>query len=121
MHETALVRSLLTQVRELAHAQGGGAVREIHVQCGQLSGVDPELVRLAFQRLRCDGGCGSAELVLEDVALAARCRVCKSEFSPLGFSFRCPGCASTSVDVVRGEGFILESIVVAADDAEQAR
>ncbi len=117
MHEMSLARALLGQVAELAAVHGGGAVREVRVQLGPISGVEPVLLAAAFDRLRSGAAVGSAALSIEEVSLAARCGACGAEFEPLKFRFHCPTCGSGETDVVRGDGVILHSIVM--EDAEQ--
>ena len=51
MHEHSLVHALLEQVERLAGEQGAGEVEEVRVQLGPLSGVEPLLVKTAFEML----------------------------------------------------------------------
>ena len=122
MHEMSLIRSLLTQVRELAKEHGGGIVREIRVQVGPLSGVEPSLLASAWTHLRGAAELGEATLDVEQVLLEAACRTCDNVFHPVRFCFRCPKCGGTETDVVRGDGVVLYGIVLddaVLDDAEQ--
>ena len=52
MHEESLVRSLLHQVEDLAQQHHATEVEDIEVEIGPLSGVEPLLVREAFERLK---------------------------------------------------------------------
>ncbi len=113
MHEMGIVRRLLRQVRELQAANGDGAVREIRVQLGPLSGVEAELVRSAFQQLRDSEALTEAILTIESVALEASCRACEHRFQPLQFRFRCPRCGANDTEITQGDGVILESISLA--------
>jgi hydrogenase nickel incorporation protein HypA/HybF len=112
MHEFSLVRSLLQQVRQLAADHGGGAVRHVRLQLGPLSGFEPALLLSAWQQSRDDGGLSRAELEIESVPLEAVCQNCSGTFQPLQFRFVCPVCGSGDTNVVRGDGVVLESIVL---------
>ena len=112
MHETSLVRSLLNQVERLRYTHGGSSVTQIKVEIGPLSGVEPLLVRNAFDRLVSDSSCSGAELVIDVVPLRARCRDCHTEFTLEAFRFECPHCASRAVHVTRGDEFRLFNVTL---------
>ncbi len=112
MHEASLVRSLLNQVTDLARQHGGGSVTEIRVEIGPLAGVEPLLVRSAFEQLVCGTELDDATLVIDEVPLVARCETC-GEFAVDGFRFRCPGCDASRVTVVRGDEFRIASFTFA--------
>lgn len=115
MHETSLVRSLLMQVEQIAAQHGSACVTRVEVEVGPLSGVEPLLVRSAFDRLVDRSRWPSAELAIEEVSLEARCRSCGAEFSIEDFAFRCPRCASSSVRVTRGDQFRLLNVSILTD------
>jgi len=108
MHEASLIKTLLEQVDRLAKEHAAVAVEEVRVRIGPLSGVEPMLISAAFERLAPAG----AKLVIEEVALTARCRDCAESFELQRFRFRCPVCQSAAVDVVEGDGFVLESVTM---------
>jgi hydrogenase nickel incorporation protein HypA/HybF len=112
MHETSLVRSLLRQVEQIAAQHGGACVTRVEVEIGPLSGVEPLLVRSAFDRLVDRSRWPSAELAIEEVSLQAFCPSCGAEFMIEDFSFRCPRCASRSVRITRGDEFRLLNVTI---------
>jgi hydrogenase nickel incorporation protein HypA/HybF len=121
MHETALVRSLLAQVEHLRHEHGGASVERIVVEIGPLSGVEPLLVRGAFEEFApLTDTAATAELQIEETPLAAECNGCQAEFKIPAFQFVCPACGSTAVRVTRGDEFRLLSVDIAVP-AEDAR
>jgi hydrogenase nickel incorporation protein HypA/HybF len=110
MHELSLVRSLVTQVEQLVADHGGGIVREIRLQCGALSGVEPVLMKSAFDLLKHEAALGDATLVIEEITLAARCGKCQTIFCPEHFHFVCPECGCSDTKAVQGESVVLKSI-----------
>jgi hydrogenase nickel incorporation protein HypA/HybF len=107
MHEVSLVRSLLEQVARLAAEHGGGAVEEIRVEVGPLSGVEPLLLRSAFDRLAPASAAPAARLRIDEVELTCRCRECSRSTVLEDFRFRCVECGSGSVEVTGGDAFRL--------------
>lgn len=112
MHEYSLARALLRQVEEIVRREGAAAASSVRVTIGEFSGVDPELLQMAFQQVAGQSPLVSAELLIEKVALAARCESCSCEFTVERFHFVCPKCESGSVKVVRGEELMLERVML---------
>lgn len=112
MHEFSLVEELLDEVLHATATQADTVLREIHVECGPLSGVEPLLLDSAFDILapeRLGAGC---QLVIEQVPLRARCETCDSQFEPTLFDFRCSLCGSERTRVTRGDALILKRVVL---------
>ena len=112
MHEVSLVQSLLNQVERLREAHGGTTVTRIEVEIGPLSGVEPVLVREAFDLLVADSDWPAAELVIDEVPLSARCKQCDATFNIESFRFECPQCGSRAVNVTRGDQFRLLNVTL---------
>lgn len=115
MHEVSLVRSLLKQVEELCEQHNGKAILKIEVEIGPLSGVEPLLVKNAFDvcspKTRCEG----ASLVIREVPLKALCRECGQESELAGFHFRCAHCGSRSLTITQGEEFRFLNVTIEAE------
>jgi len=112
MHEFSLVRALLSQVGDLLRAQGGEGVEAIRVELGPLSGVEPELLALAFEQSVGDTPCVGARLQLELVPLICQCDACRRRFEPVRFRFRCPTCGGVDVRVTSGEELRLVDVTI---------
>ena len=108
MHEMSLVRSLLRQVNEIAaQEQAVGEVVKVHVSIGPLSGVEPLLVRSAYDQLATSAGLGQAELAIEECPLLGVCRDCGESIQIEDFDFRCSACDSVAIRVTSGDAFRL--------------
>ena len=112
MHEVSLVRSLIRQVERIASDEKCGAVTEVRVSIGPLSGVEPLLVQGAFDQLAPDSSLTGCRLRIDHAALEARCRQCGEDFAVESFVFKCPVCGSGLVRVTAGDEFRLVSISV---------
>lgn len=112
MHERSIVRALLKQVRQLQTEQGAEGVVAVKVSIGDFSGVEPNLLRSAFDEMINDSPYCGARLELRKVPLESRCQSCSTEFAVENFRFRCPRCGDSHVETVRGEGLILESVTL---------
>lgn len=114
MHEYSLARALLHQVEQVVRREHAAGVQSINVTIGEFSGVDPDLLHMAFADVAKRSGIASAELLIEKVALEARCEDCAHEFLVERFCFLCPKCESGNVKVLRGEEMMLERVVLEA-------
>jgi hydrogenase nickel incorporation protein HypA/HybF len=91
MHEYSLVQSLVERVEREARARSAIAVHRLSVRVGELSGVDPELFRTAYETFREGTLCAAAPLALTTVAATWSCPRCARAL-PRGAVLRCPAC-----------------------------
>ncbi|WP_187781850.1 hydrogenase maturation nickel metallochaperone HypA/HybF [Gimesia chilikensis] len=112
MHERSLVQTLLNQVQQVVDADGGGVVKEIQVQVGDLSGVEPLLFESAFAELVTEWFSQECRLVLDIVPVKAECRLCGQCFEVQDYEFLCPACGTGPVEVIQGDQVKLMSITV---------
>jgi hydrogenase nickel incorporation protein HypA/HybF len=107
MHELAIADSIVAIASR--HADGR-RVTKVEVHVGHLRQVVPDALAFAFQ-LVSDGTCvAGAELELEEVPAAGRCRACGTETVLDGFPLRCSGCGSLDVELVSGEELLVDSL-----------
>ena len=112
MHEYSLARALLHQIEQIVRREGAAGVRSVSVTIGEFSGVDADLLQMAFENLTEQSTFAGAELLIEKVALEASCENCSCDFPVERFHFVCPQCESSKVKVLRGEEMILERVVL---------
>lgn len=107
MHEASLCDALFDQV-DAAIASHPDApvltVREIHVALGELAGVDPELLQIAFDTLRLDRH-PAATLILTHIPARWRCPSCDTPHAP-DTALTCPRC-NTPMTLTRGNDLTL--------------
>lgn len=121
MHELSLAGAI--QETALRHADGK-PVRSVQMRIGRLRQVVPDSLRFYFGVVTKDTLSDGAELELELIDALLRCGDCGREWDPaprpaedesqllLPPMFRCPQCSAGGAEVVRGEEFEVESIVI---------
>lgn len=107
MHEKSLVRSLLKQVDQLRIENKALSVGLVTVELGPLSGVEPQLIHTAFEELVTEYFDDQPTLKIRLVPLQIRCRSCHHESAVEGITLECPKCASTKIQIIRGDEFRL--------------
>jgi hydrogenase nickel incorporation protein HypA/HybF len=65
MHESSLVRALLTQIREACQPHSPIDIHEVFIAIGPLAGVEPLLVASAFDLFTRDTDLQDARLVIQ--------------------------------------------------------
>jgi len=110
LHEFSIVQSLLDLIEKNVRENNGKYVTKVVVKIGKMSGVEPHLLKIAFDTFKEGTVCEKArmEMIVQDVI--ARCKSCGKEFTVDNYSFVCPGCEGTDIDIVDGEDMYLISL-----------
>jgi hydrogenase nickel incorporation protein HypA/HybF len=107
MHELSIADSVVRIA--CAHA-GDRRVAKVWLKVGRLRQVVPSSLEFAFGLVAEGTVVAGAELEMEDVPAAGRCRACGAE-SPLPrFPLQCERCEGFDVDVLRGEELLVDSL-----------
>jgi len=102
MHELALSKNIVDLVVERARREGVRAVSRVIIEVGMAAGVEPDALRFCFDVVTVETVAKGAELVIETIALQARCRTCSSCFEPVSLVSPCPSCGAYGPLLERG-------------------
>jgi hydrogenase nickel incorporation protein HypA/HybF len=108
MHEYSIVQALVDRVDAEAKARHATGVHRLSISIGELSGVDPELLRTAYQTFRERTVCEKAELDLTFVAARWICENCGYEIGPR-LALTCDVCGSPA-RLAEGDEIMLDRI-----------
>jgi hydrogenase nickel incorporation protein HypA/HybF len=108
MHEYAIVQALLSQVEEQARRHGASAIHRLHVSIGELSGVEVDLLRTAYDVFRERTLCENAPLSIAAVKARWACPRCDRDVSP-GAWLRCSECGAPA-RLATGDEIVLDRI-----------
>ena len=114
MHEYSIVSALIERVSSEVEKRGPSVVTRLWVQVGDLSGVDPELLRTAYETFRERTVCEAAALELERVPVRWACSRCECPI-PSGTALRCPECESPA-KLFAGDEIVLQRIEMEVAD-----
>ncbi|HZW29601.1 MAG TPA: hydrogenase maturation nickel metallochaperone HypA [Isosphaeraceae bacterium] len=102
MHELSLALSIL-DIAEEQSQRHGGRVAAIHLRLGPLSGVVKAALISAYDLAREGTPLERAELIVEEVPIAAYCPACAAERAPISVQeLRCPACGAPTPEILRG-------------------
>jgi hydrogenase nickel incorporation protein HypA/HybF len=107
MHELSIAESIVALAER--HA-AGRAVYAVDVKVGHLRQVVPSALEFAFELTAKGTSLEGAELRLEAVAAAGRCRACGADSVLEGFPLTCAACGGLDVEVTAGEELLVDSL-----------
>jgi hydrogenase nickel incorporation protein HypA/HybF len=120
MHELSICQSMLEIVdRTLAQHEGARLVR-IFLDVGKGSTIEPILLREAFEVITTGGPYEGAELVINDIPLAGRCRTCGRSFEYQEIALGCPECGSVDIEIESGLELNIRELEIDEDEGERA-
>jgi hydrogenase nickel incorporation protein HypA/HybF len=110
MHEFSVVQSLLDLIESHALKNNAKAVSKVIVKIGKLSGIEPHLLKVAFDTFKEKTICENAELemIIQDVI--AFCENCQTKFTVENNNFICPNCNGFNLKILDGEDMYLMSL-----------
>jgi hydrogenase nickel incorporation protein HypA/HybF len=107
MHELAIAESIVAIA--IRHA-AGRPVHRVDLKVGHLRQVVPDSLAFAFGLLAQGTALDGAELSIEVVPAAARCRACGMESEQERFPLTCRACGGFDLEVVRGEELLVDAL-----------
>ena len=120
MHEMSVCQGLLNQVAQIALERGASQVESILLSIGPLSGVEPPLLKRAFEIARIETIASTAELEIETGPIVVECRSCGASGEAQVNRLLCPSCGDWQVNLAQGDEMLLLRLEVSGikDDSK---
>ncbi len=107
MHEYSIVQSLLDSCEENAKENNSEKIAKVVVKIGVMSGVEPDLLKTAFDTFKEGTMCEDCEFVINIQPILVLCRSCNTKSTLSKNEYECPKCKSVELDVLDGEDMYL--------------
>jgi hydrogenase nickel incorporation protein HypA/HybF len=107
MHELSLAEAVVGIA--CRHAAGRPVAR-VELKVGHLRQVVPSALAFAFELVAQGTAVEGAELVMEEVPAAGRCRRCGSESELPDFPLQCTACGALDIELLRGEELLVDAL-----------
>ena len=117
MHEIGILRQLVRTVEAFAAENGVSDIREVVVDCGELSLVIPEYLEELYPVAAKGSLPQDAKLTIRMVPGLAECEDCDEIFNVIEHKGYCPNCGSFEKTVLSGREFSVREIVVPDEGA----
>jgi hydrogenase nickel incorporation protein HypA/HybF len=116
MHEYSIVDSLLQLAEEHAIKNNAKKVTKLEIKIGVLSGVEPDLLKTAFETFKEGTMCEEAEFIMNIQPVVIRCKDCNKESTLKKDEYLCPHCKSSNIEIIDGEDMYLMSMELETED-----
>ena len=117
MHEMGIAMEILRIAQESVPPDLKGVrIKRINLKVGRLSAIVPESLKFCFEVVGKETPADGAELVIEEIAVKARCGACGHEWSVEQPVFVCPACNSGQIDLLSGRELNIESIEIEEEE-----
>ena len=114
MHEL----SIADAVRAIAERHANGrTVTRVELRIGHLRQVVPASLEFAWELVTQGTTLDGAELAIEYVPAAARCRACGMETEMEAFPARCGVCGSLDIDLAGGDELLVDALELEEEEA----
>ncbi|PKG73775.1 hydrogenase maturation nickel metallochaperone HypA [Shewanella sp. GutCb] len=107
MHEYSIVTALIEECEKFAQQNDANKVTRVSIKLGILSGVEPSLLKTAFETFKLEGICAEATLEMNIQPLVISCLSCNNESIHDQRNIVCSHCQSTHTEVLDGEDMML--------------
>jgi hydrogenase nickel incorporation protein HypA/HybF len=102
MHELSISESIIDLVVECARRENIARVSRVVIEIGVAAAVDPQALLFCFPITAADTVASGAELVINMIALQARCEACGKEYAQEIQVCPCPTCGSFASRILAG-------------------
>ncbi len=103
MHELGIANAILDAVQEEVKDRIGARPHRVGLRIGELTAVDPEALRFAFEVLTRDTNLKGLVLDFEICPLRHRCPSCHHAFEVKDYVFACPSCGNPRTECIGGD------------------
>ncbi|MDD2789383.1 MAG: hydrogenase maturation nickel metallochaperone HypA [Sulfurimonas sp.] len=107
MHEYSIVQSLLDSCEENAAKNAATKVTRVVVKIGVMSGVEPDLLKTAFDTFKEKTICEGCEFIVHIQPIVVKCNNCQTQSTLKKLEYLCPECQSLDLEVIDGEDMYL--------------
>ena len=107
MHEYSIVQSLIDSCEENAKVNNATKVTKVTVKIGVMSGVEPHLLKEAFNTFKEKTICDGCEFVMNIQKVKILCNKCLKESELDKNEYLCPSCEGIDIKVIDGEDMFL--------------
>jgi len=103
MHELTICERLISLLEQERHHRGFATVKRLRLEIGQLSCLDPEALRFAFEVSTRESFLANATLEIDRPPGEAVCMDCGAKVTVSSHLDACPACGSARLDASGGD------------------
>ena len=112
MHEVGMMQNILDMAIYQANQNNASKIDLLTINVGELSGVTPEALELAWEVLSPGTIAENAHLEINSIPVVCHCQQCDRDFQPEKYLYECPQCRQISSNIIAGKDLNLVSVEV---------
>lgn len=112
MHELSIAHSILSIAEKSTPTEGKGIITAVSMQIGQLSSIEIDSLRFAFEAIKSNTVLEKAELNIDIIEGEAKCQDCQTIFQLNAYGTACPNCKSYGVTILKGTEMKILSLTI---------
>lgn len=102
MHELSIAMEIVKMAENESRKAGSSKITEVHLEIGELAGVDLEALLFSLEMARQRSMLKEAFIKVDKIQGRAICLKCKSEFDTVDLHPACPECNDRSSQLIAG-------------------
>ncbi len=111
MHELGVAQEIISIVEKEMARLKLKKVEAVNIRLGALTGLNPDALSFGFEAGIIDTPLADAKLIIERIPIKGKCRTCRKNFEVDEFTFVCPHCCSTDMEITQGEELDIDHLV----------
>lgn len=112
LHELTIIDNIIRICVDEAKKHKVSKILEIKIKIGELSGMVPEYIQYYFDIISKGTAAEKALLKIEKIPIEIKCNDCDMNSEVSLDNLICLYCRSANVQIIKGNGFIIESMEV---------
>ena len=110
MHEIAIVEDVYRIILAVASENRISRIDRVNIVIGEYLQVKPSLFEFAFEAAGTGTVASGARLNIEIQPVELKCRDCGNLFILKDLKYKCPACAGSLLDIMKGKEMYIKSI-----------
>ena len=103
MHEMSIAQNIIEIVDETLSEDEKPKLKEIVVDIGELVAVVPDSLQFCFEAIVQDTDYKNSVLNINTIPIKIMCKNCNTQSNIEKYSFLCPKCDSSKIEIISGE------------------
>ena len=112
MHEISICENIVATLEAELQEQQFSLLREIHLNIGALSCINPSILTKVFTQVIADGPFCNCTLHTNFIEVVAGCDVCHQTFKVENNKFICPVCSKPFSTIIQGNELTIYKIIL---------
>ena len=112
MHELSIATSIVKTAEKEVRDNGGEKVLEIHLEIGQLSGVEIQSLQFVWELSAKGTVLQDSKIIIFEPEGRAKCAECETEFALEKIYDSCPKCNSPFKNIISGKELKIKKLII---------